>query len=127
MYRIECLFLYIWQIFFQDLSSRPELKLPSISASPLIDPHVSPDGSMLAYIRNHDLHVLDILLNESKQITFGADGITSVSVNLQFGQMIGFFSCFYVWKFLILVAYHTFYGMPMLRKRRRLRIIDNHC
>ncbi|KAJ1431203.1 Dipeptidylpeptidase IV, N-terminal domain, partial [Sesbania bispinosa] len=39
------------QIYIQDIShSKAELKLPSISGLPIIDPHLSPDGSMLAYI-----------------------------------------------------------------------------
>lgn len=61
-------------IYFQDLSSQPKLKLESAPASPVIDPHLSPDGSMLAYVRDNELHVLDLLQNKSKQITFGADG-----------------------------------------------------
>ncbi|KAI8022619.1 Dipeptidyl aminopeptidase 4 [Camellia lanceoleosa] len=60
-------------IYFQDLSLQPELKL--ISASfPIVDPHLSPDGTMLAYVKNYELHVLNLLYNESKQLTFGADG-----------------------------------------------------
>lgn len=61
------------QIYIQDLSlSKPELKLPSVSGSPIIDPHLSPDGSMLAYVRDCELHVLNLLSNESKQLTHGA-------------------------------------------------------
>ncbi|KAA8540038.1 hypothetical protein F0562_026730 [Nyssa sinensis] len=61
-------------IYFQDLSLQPELKLPSASFSPIIDPHLSPDGTMLAYVRDYELHVLNLLYNESKQLTFGAKG-----------------------------------------------------
>uniref|UniRef100_A0A5B7B472 Putative dipeptidyl peptidase 8 n=1 Tax=Davidia involucrata TaxID=16924 RepID=A0A5B7B472_DAVIN len=61
-------------IYFQDLSLQPELKLPSESFSPIIDPHLSPDGTMLAYVRDYELHVLNLLDNESKQLTFGANG-----------------------------------------------------
>ncbi|KAJ6887889.1 dipeptidyl aminopeptidase 4-like isoform X1 [Populus alba x Populus x berolinensis] len=57
-------------------SSKPELKLPSSALSPVIDPHVSPDGTMLAYIRDSELHVLNLLYNESKQLTHGAQGNT---------------------------------------------------
>nr|XP_017228171.1 PREDICTED: dipeptidyl aminopeptidase 4-like isoform X2 [Daucus carota subsp. sativus]XP_017228172.1 PREDICTED: dipeptidyl aminopeptidase 4-like isoform X2 [Daucus carota subsp. sativus] len=63
-------------IYFQNLSSQPQLKLQSAPTSPVIDPHLSPDGSMLSYVRDNELHVLDLLQNESKQITFGADGKT---------------------------------------------------
>ncbi|XP_047179553.1 dipeptidyl aminopeptidase 4 [Vigna umbellata] len=60
-------------IYIQDLSlSKPELKLPCVSGSPIIDPHLSPDGSMLAFVRDCELHVLNLLSNESKQLTRGA-------------------------------------------------------
>ncbi|XP_015934351.1 uncharacterized protein LOC107460501 [Arachis duranensis] len=62
-------------IYVHDISnSKSELKLPSTSASPIIDPHLSPDGSMLAYVRDWELHVLNLLTNESKQLTHGAAG-----------------------------------------------------
>ncbi|CAL5364559.1 unnamed protein product [Camellia sinensis] len=61
-------------IYFQDLSLQPELKLISASCSPIVDPHLSPDGTMLAYVKNYELHVLNLLYNESKQLTFGTDG-----------------------------------------------------
>ncbi|PSS04455.1 Dipeptidyl aminopeptidase [Actinidia chinensis var. chinensis] len=61
-------------IYFQDCSLQPELKLESASSSPIIDPHLSPDGTMLAYVRDYELHVLNLFYNESKQLTFGADG-----------------------------------------------------
>ncbi|XP_024024167.1 uncharacterized protein LOC21390234 [Morus notabilis] len=64
-------------IYFQELSSsKPELKLPSTPSSPIIDPHVSPDGTMLAYVRDSELHVLNLLYNDSKQLTNGASGDT---------------------------------------------------
>ncbi|XP_024438380.2 uncharacterized protein LOC7464266 isoform X1 [Populus trichocarpa] len=65
-------FLYLQELH----SSKPELKLPSSALSPVIDPHVSPDGTMLAYIRDSELHVLNLLYNESKQLTHGAQGNT---------------------------------------------------
>ncbi|KAL6132150.1 hypothetical protein ACLB2K_070521 [Fragaria x ananassa] len=62
-------------IYFQDLScSKPELKLPSTPSSPIIDPHLSPDGTMLGYVKDSELHVLNLLCNESKQLTVGARG-----------------------------------------------------
>lgn len=61
------------QIYVHDIShSKTELKLPSIPASPIIDPHLSPDGSMLAYVRDCELHVMNLLFDESKQLTHGA-------------------------------------------------------
>ncbi|GJN34280.1 hypothetical protein PR202_gb22929 [Eleusine coracana subsp. coracana] len=39
-------------VYFQDLcGSEPELKLPSTPSSPIIDPHLSPNGSMIAFTR----------------------------------------------------------------------------
>ncbi|KAF5743453.1 dipeptidyl peptidase 8 [Tripterygium wilfordii] len=62
-------------VYFQDFSSsKPELKLPSTSDSPVIDPHLSPDGTMLAYVKDGELHVLNLLYNETKQLTYGALG-----------------------------------------------------
>lgn len=62
-------------IYLQDFScSNPELKLPSVPCSPIIDPHLSPDGTMVAYVRDSELHVLNLLNNESKQLTYGANG-----------------------------------------------------
>ncbi|XP_052198295.1 uncharacterized protein LOC127805578 [Diospyros lotus] len=61
-------------VYFQDFALQPELRLPSTSSSPIIDPHLSPDGSMLAYVRDYELHVFNIFHDESKQLTFGADG-----------------------------------------------------
>lgn len=75
-----------WQIYFQeDTAAEPELKLQSTScSSPIIDPHVSPDGTMLAYVRDNELHVLNLLSNTSKQLTLGADGNFIVSIRFQF-------------------------------------------
>ncbi|KAL0452412.1 UNVERIFIED_CONTAM: Dipeptidyl aminopeptidase 4 [Sesamum latifolium] len=61
------------QIYIQDTAAQPELKLQSASCSPIIDPHVSPDGTMLAYVRDNELHVLNLLYNMSKQLTMGAN------------------------------------------------------
>lgn len=62
-------------IYFQDrCCSTPELKLPSTPSSPIIDPRLSPDGTMLAYVRDYELHVLNLLSNETKQLSFGAEG-----------------------------------------------------
>ncbi|XP_028790784.1 uncharacterized protein LOC114746693 [Neltuma alba] len=66
-------------IYIHDMSySKAELKLPSIPASPIIDPRLSPDGSMIAYVQDCELFVLNLLSNESKQLTHGAkeNGLT---------------------------------------------------
>ncbi|CDP05066.1 unnamed protein product [Coffea canephora] len=62
-------------IYIQDFHLQPELKIPGVASSPIIDPHISPDGTMLAYVRDSELHVLNLLYNDSKQLTSGADGI----------------------------------------------------
>lgn len=60
-----------------DRSLQPQLKLSSETA-PIVDPHLSPDGTMLAYVTNHELHALDLLYNRSKRLTSGANGTTKV-------------------------------------------------
>lgn len=73
------------QIYFQDFSSsKPELKLQSMSSSPIIDPYLSPDGTMLAFIRDYELHVLNLLYLEQRQLTHGANGNTVVSLYSHF-------------------------------------------
>ncbi|CAD5194586.1 unnamed protein product [Musa acuminata subsp. malaccensis] len=60
-------------IYLQEIcDTEPELKLPCRSSSPIIDPHLSPDGSMLAYVREDELHVLSLSEGHPKQLTFGA-------------------------------------------------------
>ncbi|XP_057525838.1 uncharacterized protein LOC130805190 [Amaranthus tricolor] len=64
-------------VYLFDLSSsKVYLKLPSTPNSRIIDPHLSPDGNMLAFVRGYELHVFDILYNKEKQLTFGAKGTT---------------------------------------------------
>lgn len=41
---------------------------------------------MLAYVRDNELHVLNLFSNESNQLTFGADG--NVTVSFCFPNMI---------------------------------------
>ncbi|KAL7106916.1 hypothetical protein ACP275_06G021900 [Erythranthe tilingii] len=60
-------------VYSQDFGVKPQLKLPSVACSPIIDPHVSPDGATLAYVRDNELHVLNLLFNTSKQLTLGAN------------------------------------------------------
>jgi dipeptidyl-peptidase 4 len=52
--------------------SEPVLKLQSSLTSPIIDPHLSPNGSMIAYVRDDELHVLDFSDGETRQLTYGA-------------------------------------------------------
>ncbi|KAG6479827.1 hypothetical protein ZIOFF_063302 [Zingiber officinale] len=71
-------------VYFQEISgSEPELKLTCCAGSPIIDPHLSPDGSMLAYVRDDELHVLNPSGGEPKQLIFGAIA----------NRKVGFISC----------------------------------
>ncbi|XP_021729103.1 uncharacterized protein LOC110696125 isoform X1 [Chenopodium quinoa] len=64
-------------VYLYDLSSsKVDLKLQSTPNSPIIDPHLSPDGNMIAFVRGYELHVFDILYNKEKQLTSGAKGST---------------------------------------------------
>ena len=36
-----------------------------------LDPRLSPDGARLAYVREHDVHVLDLATNEERRLTTG--------------------------------------------------------
>lgn len=66
---------------------KAELKLPSTPGSPIIDPRLSPDGSMIAYVKDYELHVLNLLSNESKQLTYGAK--ENVLVSSIVGHLVG--------------------------------------
>ncbi|CAN6216823.1 unnamed protein product [Urochloa humidicola] len=60
-------------IYFQDFhGSEPELKLQSSPTSPVIDPHLSPCGSMIAFVRDDELYTLDFSDGVIRQLTFGA-------------------------------------------------------
>lgn len=62
-------------IYLQDLScTLPELKVSCTSSSPIMEARLSPDGNMLAYVQDSDLHVLNLSEGEPKQLTFGATG-----------------------------------------------------
>jgi len=63
------------------------LKLQSAVDSPIIDPHLSPDGNMLAYVKDEELHVLDLSSGESKQLTVGARGNGKVRCSSQIIRM----------------------------------------
>ena len=61
-------------------SSKSENMLRSTADSPIIDPHLSPDGNMLAYVKDTELHVLNLSSGEVKQLTFGAKGNSKVTL-----------------------------------------------
>uniref|UniRef100_A0A1J3JDV6 Dipeptidyl peptidase 8 n=1 Tax=Noccaea caerulescens TaxID=107243 RepID=A0A1J3JDV6_NOCCA len=65
-------------VYMKDLTSspNPELILPGTPTSPIIDPRLSPNGLLLAYVRDSELHVLNLLKNQTQQLTTGANGST---------------------------------------------------
>jgi dipeptidyl-peptidase 4 len=52
--------------------SEPELKLQSAPSSPVIDPHLSPNGSMIAFVRDDELYSSEFSDGVIRQLTFGA-------------------------------------------------------
>lgn len=62
-------------IYVQDVpGSELLLRLESTSTSPILEPQLSPDGCMIAYVRDDEIYVLPITYGEPKQISFGARG-----------------------------------------------------
>jgi len=51
-----------------------ELPLPEGSGAPL-DPRLSPDGKQVAYVRDGDLHVLDVVSGQDRCLTHGPEGM----------------------------------------------------
>ena len=47
------------------------------AAGPPIDPHFSPDGTMIACVRDHDLYVTDIASESERRLTTGGGGVIS--------------------------------------------------
>lgn len=82
----------------KDLTSspNPELILPCTPTSPIIDPRLSPNGLLLAYVRESELHVLNLLKNQTQQLTNGANGSTLVSKALLLDCSCGFISFTYL-------------------------------
>ncbi|VFQ99248.1 unnamed protein product [Cuscuta campestris] len=61
-------------IYFKDLMGELELKIPSTSSMPIIDPHISPDGTKLAFVKGNELNIFDLIYNNSSQLTSGSNG-----------------------------------------------------
>ncbi|TVU09017.1 hypothetical protein EJB05_42455, partial [Eragrostis curvula] len=60
-------------VYFQDFcGSEPEVKLRSTPSSPIIDPHLSPNGSMIAFVRDDELYSLEFSDGVIRQLTIGA-------------------------------------------------------
>ena len=58
------------------------MKIYGSPSSPILDPTVSPDGSMIAYVREEELFVASLRCGEPKQITFGAREAGKVNFNI---------------------------------------------
>lgn len=62
-------------IYFLDApSSELRLRLPRTSWSPIINPQLSPDGTMIAFVRDDEICVMSLSHGKPKQITNGARG-----------------------------------------------------
>ncbi|KAJ7292373.1 hypothetical protein O6H91_Y281400 [Diphasiastrum complanatum] len=60
-------------IYIQDHpAAELRLRIASSPCSPIIDPHLSPDGSSIAFVRDDELYVASISSGDPVQITFGA-------------------------------------------------------
>ncbi|WVZ80259.1 hypothetical protein U9M48_027751 [Paspalum notatum var. saurae] len=60
-------------VYFQDFcGSEPELKLKGSPSSSIIDPHLSPCGCMIAFIKDDELYSLEFSDGEIRQLSFGA-------------------------------------------------------
>ena len=59
------------------------MKICGSPLSPILDPTVSPDGSMIAYVREEELFVASLRCGEPKQITFGAREAGKVNFNIK--------------------------------------------
>lgn len=62
-------------VYVKDDASSPARLLVSAEDGPVIDPQLSPDGSMLAFVRDAEIYVVEIEgADEPKQLTFDARG-----------------------------------------------------
>lgn len=49
-------------------------ELPAAEGKPIIDPHFSPDGSMVSYVQDGEIYVLDLDGSQPLQVTQGVNG-----------------------------------------------------
>jgi len=47
-------------------------ELPAADGKPVIDPHFSPDGSMVSYVQDDEIYVVDLNSGQPEQVTRGA-------------------------------------------------------
>lgn len=68
-------------MYLQEVAGlKPELKVPCSASSPIIDPHLSPDGTMLAYVMDDELYIQSLLHGVSKLVTPGAKRNSKVRI-----------------------------------------------
>ena len=83
-------------VYFKDGIDSPARLLVSSEAGPIIDPHLSPDGSVVAFVRDAELHVASVDGGEILQITHGArgtgktHGLAEYIAQEEMGQLSGF-------------------------------------
>ena len=83
-------------VYFKDGIDSPARLLVSSEAGPIIDPQLSPDGSVVAFVRDAELHVASVDGGEILQITHGArgtgktHGIAEYIAQEEMGQLSGF-------------------------------------
>eukprot|EP00850_Spirogloea_muscicola_P018383 SM000168S02582 [mRNA] locus=s168:76880:80379:- [translate_table: standard] len=59
-------------VFVQDgLGGEFRLRIPASPAAPILDPQLSPDGSMIAFVMDDELHVISASIGEPVQLTHG--------------------------------------------------------
>ena len=83
-------------IYAKDSIDSPARLLVSSEAGPIIDPQLSPDGSVVAFVRDAELHVASVDGGEILQITQGArgtgktHGLAEYIAQEEMGQLSGF-------------------------------------
>ena len=61
-------------IYLKDGIDSPARLLISSDSGPVIDPQLSPDGSVIAFVRDAELHLASVENGETRQVTHGARG-----------------------------------------------------
>ena len=61
-------------VYLKDGIDSPARLLVSSDSGPVINPQLSPDGSMVAFVRDTELHLASVENGETRQITHGARG-----------------------------------------------------
>ena len=82
--------------YVKDDIHSPARLLVSFDSGPILDPQLSPDGSMVAFVRDAELYVASVDGGETRQITHGArgsgktHGLAEYIAQEEMGQLTGF-------------------------------------